>query len=132
MHRFSWLLALGALMGTQLAFGQSPPPLTAQQMIESADRNNDGRIDRVEFLMQMTDVFYLIDSDKDGSIIIAEYRQIIAGADTKRVQAADRNKDGKLSLDEFRKAISQDFDAADRNDDGVLDAEEIDIFLRSR
>jgi hypothetical protein len=35
-------------------------------------------------------------------------------------------------LDEFRKAISQDFDAADRNDDGVLDAEEIDIFLRSR
>jgi Ca2+-binding EF-hand superfamily protein len=100
-------------------------------MIESADRNSDGRIDRVEFLTQMTDVFYLIDIDKDGSITITEYRQIISGADTKRVQTADRNKDSKLSMDEFRKAISQDFDAADRNDDGVLDAEEIDIFLRS-
>jgi Ca2+-binding EF-hand superfamily protein len=100
-------------------------------MIESTDRDSDGRIDRVEFLTQMTDVFYLIDIDKDGSMTITEYRQIIPGADTKRVQTADRNKDGKLSLDEFRKAISQDFDAADRNDDGMLDAEEIDIFLRS-
>lgn len=132
MHRFLWLLVLGALVGMPVAFGQTPPPLTSRQMIESADRNSDGRIDRVEFLMQMTDVFYLVDIDKDGSITITEYQQIIAGAETKRVQTADRNKDGKLSLDEFRKAISQDFDAADRNDDGVLDAEEIDIFLRSR
>jgi len=132
MHRFLWLLVMGALVGTPVVFGQSQPQLTPRQMIESADRNDDGRIDRVEFLMQMTDVFYLVDPDKDGSITVAEYRQIIPGADAKRLQVADRNKDGKVSLDEFRKAIAQDFDVADRNDDGVLDAGEIEIFLRAR
>jgi Ca2+-binding EF-hand superfamily protein len=132
MHRFLWLLVMGALMGTQVAFGQSQPQLTPQRMMESADRNKDSRLDRVEFLMQMSDAFYLVDPDKDGSITVAEYRQIVTGADAKRLQVADRNKDGRVSLDEFRKAIAQDFDVADRNDDGVLDIGEVEGFLRAR
>jgi Ca2+-binding EF-hand superfamily protein len=132
MHRVLWLLVIGALVGAPVAFGQSRPTPTPQQIVESADRNKDGRIDRIEFLTQMSDAFYLVDPDKDGSITIAEYRQLITGADTKRFQVADRNKDGKVSLDEFRKAVAQDFDVADRNDDGVLDMAEFDTFIRSR
>jgi Ca2+-binding EF-hand superfamily protein len=132
MHKCLWLLVVGVLIGTAVAFGQAQPSLTPRQMMEVADRNDDGRIDRVEFLMQMSDAFYLVDPDKDGSITFAEYRQVMAGADAKRLQGADRNKDGKVSLDEFRKAIAQDFDVADRNDDGVLDLPEVEGFLRSR
>jgi Ca2+-binding EF-hand superfamily protein len=35
-------------------------------------------------------------------------------------RAADKNGDGKLSMDEYIAARMQDFEAADRNKDGVL------------
>jgi len=61
-------------------------------------------------------------------LTIEEYQRI-PGADSKRFVRADRNKDGKLSMDEFLKSISQDFDAADTNDDGVLEDEEVKSWI---
>jgi Ca2+-binding EF-hand superfamily protein len=129
MRRFALLLMMIALISVNVVWAQSQRPLTRQQIIESADKNKDDRIGRVEFLERMKEAFFFIDNDKDGYVTIIEYQQRLQGADPKRVTAADRNKDGKLSIDEFLKIISGDFDAADKNDDGVIDAEEITVWV---
>ena len=124
MRRFALLLILMALISVHIAFAQGQRPLTRKQIIETADRNKDGRIGRIEFLERMKEAFFFIDNDKDGSVVVAEY-QLIQVGDPRRFSAADRNKDGKFSLDEFLKAVSVDFDEADKNDDGVIDEEEM-------
>ena len=128
MVRFALLLMMLALMGVNAVFAQSQQPLTRQQIIETADRNRDGKIGRVEFLERVREAFFFIDGDKDGSVMLVEYQRI-QGADPRRFAAADRNKDGRLSLDEFLKAITEDFDAADKSDDGVLDEEEVKAWI---
>ena len=128
MRRIALLLIMIALMSADMVFAQRPQPLTRKQILESADINRDGRIGRVEFLERMKEAFFFIDTDKDGYVTIAEY-QLIQVGDPKRFAAADRNKDGKLSIDEFLKITSEDFDAADKNDDGVVDEEEMKVWI---
>ena len=128
MVRFALPLMMLVLMCVNAVFAQSQQPLTRQQIIETADKNRDGKIGRVEFLERMKEAFFFIDDDKDGYVILIEYQRI-QGADPRRFAAADRNKDGKLSIDEFLKIISEDFDAADKNDDGVIDVEEIRVWI---
>jgi Ca2+-binding EF-hand superfamily protein len=128
MRRVALLLMMIALMSVDIALAQGRQPLTRKQIIESADRNKDGRIGRVEFLERMKEAFFFIDNDKDGSVVVVEY-QLIQVGDPKRFAAADRNKDGKLTLDEFLKAVSADFDDTDRNDDGVIDEEEMKVWI---
>jgi Ca2+-binding EF-hand superfamily protein len=125
MRRFALLLMMLAFISMNVVVAQGQQPLTRQQIIESADKNKDGRIGRVEFLERMKEAFFFIDVDKDGYVTIVEYQQRIQRTDPKRLAAADRNKDGKISVDELLKIMSSDFDAADKNDDGVLDATEI-------
>jgi Ca2+-binding EF-hand superfamily protein len=128
MRRCALLLTMILMMMPNMVFAQRQQPLTRKQIMESADRNHDRRIGRVEFLERMKEAFYFIDADKDGYVIISEY-QLIQVGDPKQFAAADRNKDGKLSIDEFLKAVSRDFDDADKNDDGVLDEEEIKAWI---
>jgi Ca2+-binding EF-hand superfamily protein len=128
MRRVSWLLTMIVLVHVTVALAQSPQPLTRQQIIDTADKNRDGRIGRVEFLERMKEAFFFVDADRDGSLVIVEYQRI-QGADPKRFAVADRNKDGKLSIDELLKSISEDFDAADKNDDGVIAEEEITVWI---
>jgi Ca2+-binding EF-hand superfamily protein len=129
MRRYTSLLMMIALLGVSVVSAQNQPQVTRQQIIESADRNSDGRIDRVEFLNRMKEAFFFIDVDKDGYVTITEYQRSIQGSDPRQVAAADRNKDGKLSMDELLKIVSGDFDAADKNDDGVIDAEEMKVWI---
>ena len=128
MRRIALLLIMIALMSADIVCAQRSQPLTRKQILESADINRDGRIGRVEFLERMKEAFYFIDADKDGYMVIAEY-QLIQVGDPKRFAAGDRNKDGKLSIDEFLKITSEDFDAADKNDDGVVDEEEMKVWI---
>ena len=41
--------------------------------------------------------------------------------------AADVDKDGSLSMNEYQDALAEDFDAADKNDDGHLSKEEMQV-----
>ena len=128
MRWFAVLLIMLVLLSVSVAGAQSPQPLTRKQIMESADKNRDGKISRVEFLERMREAFFFVDGNKDGFLTLEEYQRL-PGADPKRFTQADRNKDGKLSMDEFLKSISQDFDAADTNDDGVLEEEEVKAWI---
>ena len=128
MRRFVVLLMMMVWLSAPVVGAQSQPPLTRKQIMESADKNRDGKISRIEFLERMRDAFFFVDGNKDGFLTIEEYQRI-PGADSKRFVRADRNKDGKLSMDEFLKSLSADFDAADKNDNGVLEDEEVKSWI---
>jgi Ca2+-binding EF-hand superfamily protein len=129
MPRYASLLMIIVLLSVSVVSAQNRPQVTRKQVMETADRNKDNRIDRVEFLNRMKEAFFFIDVDKDGYVTIIEYQQSIQGANPRQITAADRNKDGKISMDELLKIVSGDFDAADRNDDGVLGEEEIKVWI---
>jgi Ca2+-binding EF-hand superfamily protein len=128
MCKFVLLLIAIALLSAPVVCAQGQQPLTRKQIMESADKNRDGKIGRVEFLERMREAFFFVDVNKDGFLTGEEYQRM-QGIDPKRFARADRNKDGKLSLDEFLKVIMEDFDAADKNDDGVLDDKEVKAWI---
>ncbi len=128
MRRFALPLMTIALISAAVVFAQGQQRLTRKQIMETADKNRDGKIGRVEFLERMREAFFFVDANKDGFLTLEEYQRI-EGADARGFARADRNKDGKLSIDEFLKAVTEDFDAADKNDDGVLDEEEVKAWI---
>ena len=128
MRKFALPLMAIALISVGVVCAQGQQPLTRKQIMESADKNRDGKIGRVEFLERMREAFFFVDVNKDGFLTSEEYQRI-QGADPRRFARADRNKDGKVSIDEFLKAVTEDFDAADKNDDGVLDDEEVKAWI---
>jgi Ca2+-binding EF-hand superfamily protein len=128
MRKCALLFITIALISASVVLAQGQQPLTRKQIMESADKNRDRKIGRVEFLERMREAFFFVDANKDGFVTMEEYR-IIQGADHRRIVRTDRNKDGKLSIDEFPKAVSEDFDAADKTDDGVLEEAEVKAWI---
>jgi Ca2+-binding EF-hand superfamily protein len=114
---------LVALMVAVSASGQQPPPAEPQSAFKKADKNDDGHLDRVEFLSAQTEVFFFVDADKNGNVTLVEIRRLypLTQGD---FDAADRDRDGKLPMDEFLGAVSKDFDGADKDHNGKISFEE--------
>jgi Ca2+-binding EF-hand superfamily protein len=122
---FALFLVTVVLIATNIAFGQNKPIKDYTSLVEASDENQDGYVDRIEFLKHMTDAFFFVDRDKDGYVTFSEVRVSVEKTNPDAFNAADRNHDGKLSMYEFQEAIDQDFDRADENNDGRLSKEEI-------
>jgi Ca2+-binding EF-hand superfamily protein len=116
-------VVLAVLMAATVASGQ-PPPTDLQSVFKKADKNNDGHLDRLEFMSAQTEVFFLTDGDKDGYLTVIEIRRF-GPLDQKNFDAADRDRDGKLSMDEFLGAVSKDFDQADKDGNGRMTFDEL-------
>lgn len=98
-------------------------------MVQSADTNNDSRIDRVEFHHRTTEAFFLLDVNRDGFLVLEEIVTGVQDADPEKIKTADGNEDGKIDIHEYHNALSRDFNAADTNSDGVLDTPEVEGLL---
>ncbi len=116
---FGALALACALSGTtwQPARGQESDPFS------TSDLNKDGIVDREEYQRRMVEVFYFADRDKDGFVTVEELRAI-GPVNPQAFRAADKNGDGKLTVDEFVVFRMVDFDQADTNKDGKLTKEE--------
>jgi len=102
------------------------------------DSNQDGAVDRAEFLADMRAQFVRMDADVDGFITVDEvqaYRQpYLKGenGDSKRlsldgpdpVMSADANLDFRVSLAEFTALAEETFARLDADADGRLTADE--------
>ena len=108
---------------------QTSPPTSEEvnRAFQETDRNGDGRIDREEFHRRTVEVFYFLDVNRDGYLVISE----IAVIQTEAFRAADRDGDGKLSLQEYLNARFKDFSAMDANGDGAITKDELERFLRT-
>ena len=110
------------------------------------DANKDGFADRAEIeaaenkalaarkahlLKQREAAFRQLDTDKSGSLTLAEFNgptaaQALPKANaTPRLTRLDTNKDGKISLAENRAPASAQFDRLDANKDGIMSVEEM-------
>lgn len=126
-----WLAAItlaAALLAatTGAARAQLPSPQELRQHFQETDQNGDGKVDRDEFYRRSVDLFYSLDKNRKGYLVIADFR----GLPPEDFKAADRNGDGKLTLDEFLNARFRAFDLADTNGDGVLTLEEVEVYIK--
>mmetsp|Transcript_30898 Transcript_30898/g.49577 ORF Transcript_30898/g.49577 Transcript_30898/m.49577 type:complete len:546 (-) Transcript_30898:313-1950(-) len=112
----------------------------AQKMIENADKNGDGVIDFDEFkqvwyrkVLTTNDqyihrVFAVFDDNGDGFIDAKELHGVL-GDDfeqiLKMIEEVDENGDGKLSFDEFQKAMQEHSNAQKFEDYGGLGNEKV-------
>lgn len=97
--------------------------------LKSMDKNGDGRISRDEFTGPAPR-FDKIDADHDGFATLPEFRQFTARAAVPgqaalaRFEAIDKDKDGKLSREEFP-GPKPLFDRLDADQDGSLTRTEL-------
>jgi len=122
-----WLLIVPVMI-SDAAFSADISRMDAAATMAISDKNGDNRIDREEYHQRMTEVFFFIDTDKDGNITISEI-QAVEKVDPQRFGAADRNGDHTLSIYEYLYALHNDFEAADKNSDGTLDMEELRLMV---
>jgi Ca2+-binding EF-hand superfamily protein len=111
------------LVGAE-AWAQLPSPPELRQQFQETDRNSDGRIDREEFHRRSVELFYSLDKDRKGYLVVGDVKGLVA----EDFKAANRKGDGKLTLQEFINARFTHFELADTNGDGVLTFEEIDVY----
>jgi Ca2+-binding EF-hand superfamily protein len=123
-------LALVSLLlaGSAMAQPAAPTSEDVNRAFQETDRNGDGKIDREEFHRRTVEVFYFLDVNRDGHLVVGE----IAVIPAELFRGADRDGDGKLSLQEYLNARFKDFEAMDADRDGVVTKEELERYTRSQ
>ena len=123
------VMLIAAVVAGTTGYSVAGEQMTREEVMATADKNHDGRIDLQEFNQRMIEVFFFADTDKDGKLSWEEIHAVVVDADPQRFKVADSDGDGKLSLFEFLYALDVDFIQADNNHDGVLDTEEVAAML---
>lgn len=137
------IVMAGALVVSTAAMAQMRPGFG--DLMENADANKDGMIDKDEFKAARAAQFQRLDRNADGFLDSQDRPQRPAqgqeeGAQKERqpgehrsgeraakmLAQADANGDGKVSKDEYVNAPTTFFDQADTDHDGVLSAKELD------
>jgi hypothetical protein len=121
------LLIILVMLSTT-AFGGDIYEMDAAATLAITDKNGDHRIDLKEYDQRMTEVFFFLDENKDGSLTLAEMQAAVK-IDPRRFEAADRDRNQTLSLEEYLDALNEDFEMGDRNKDGTLDMEELRLMM---
>ena len=109
------------------SLGQNPSEDDIEEMMVTADANQDGKISYDEFMTlisnqikssedvdEMSEAFAVFDVDKDGFITKSELRQVMnrLGENltdaqlTAMIKEADTDNDGKISIKEFKNLMN--------------------------
>lgn len=107
---------------------QTALPGDLKERFQAADRNGDGRVDREEFYQRTVEVFFFLDKDRRGYLVVEQ----LEGVGPAAFKAANRKGDGRLTLQEFVNARFRDFEAADVDKDGAVTLEEVIRYSRSQ
>ena len=112
-------LAIGTVFGGSLpALAKSP----RTGPIGMLDTDNDGTVDLAEAKKAASALFDKLERDHDGTL---DKRELAGRLSAKELAAADPDKDGTLTKDEYLAVVEQRFNAANPDKDGTLDAKEL-------
>ena len=116
--------ALGALLLVAAAGARAQQPAyDPHKAFQEADKNHDGAIEMSEFYERITDVFFIGDKNKDGKLSKEEYDAVVVTRED--FVKTDKNGDGYVSESEFIATRVPLFEQADKNHDGHLSEEEV-------
>ncbi len=116
------LLAFFLLMPPSAWTDEVPPPHDPRAAHAATDQNHDGEIDRDEFEQRIIQVFYFVDTDKDGFVTIG---QLTVFDEALLFETADLDGDSRLSLPEFLDARFENYRRADTDRSDTLSIEEV-------
>ncbi|WP_269715235.1 EF-hand domain-containing protein [Caulobacter sp. NIBR2454] len=118
------LLAVLLAAAPTIASAQPDP----REMLAKADRNDDGVVERAEAASMRGEMFDRLDRRDRGYLVIsAAPRKMKARGEQMRalLVAADADRNGKVTRQEFQSAPMPAFDRADANRDGRIDSKEL-------
>ena len=87
---------------------------------EKADLNKDGYISRDEYDAAVTSKFNEYDTNKDGVIDNQEFNTAKDPKAAAEYEFLDRDKDGKINMDEFKAGATDRYNMYDQNRDNLL------------
>jgi Ca2+-binding EF-hand superfamily protein len=100
------------------------PRFFAMQMMERYDANKDGKISQEEIDTNRTEWLQRFDTEKDGGLSLKEFEALWLEAHRGRMvrefQFFDRDGDGKVTLEEYKRPLTDLVRNHDRNGDGFL------------
>ncbi len=104
------------------------------ERLRAADSNGDSAISRAELIAYRATNFTRIDRNGDGALTDDDIPFFMRGrggpVDIASLKAQfDRNRDGRVSRDEFVNGPTLMFDLADTNRDGILTRAELDTAI---
>ena len=107
------------------AWSQTKQSMNSEEIMGVTDLDRDERIDIKEYHHRITDVYFFLDTDKDGKLTVVEIQRSMPNLDADQIGKADVNGDNIITIYEFRYVLYQDFETMDKNQDGSLDKQEM-------
>jgi Ca2+-binding EF-hand superfamily protein len=95
---------------------------SAADAVKMFDTDNDGTLDLAEVKKAASNLFVKLDRDHDGTL---DKRELAGRLSASELAAADPDRDGTLTSDEYLAVVERRFNAANPDRDGTLDAKEL-------
>ncbi len=113
--------------------GRSPGD-RLQAICTAADLDHDGNVSLDEFHQDIVQSWHSLGPDASGHVVLLELAQVprMGKGRIKRLAAADKDGDGKLSFKEVVEARMAYFEAADADNNDLLSVQECVAFEKKR
>jgi len=118
-RRNVFTVALTAL----LAAAAAPTLAAPTSAVALFDTDHDGTVDLNEAKEAASALFDKLDTDRDGTL---DFKELGGRLTEDQFKAADPDKDGTLSKDEYLGVVEKQFKAADPDNDGTVSAAEFE------
>jgi Ca2+-binding EF-hand superfamily protein len=125
------LVAIGGVAVAKNGWKQGGPngPMGFEQMTERYDANKDGKISQEEIDANRGKWLADFDSDKSGSLALAEFQNLWLKANNQRMvrdfQRLDADANGQVTLDEYKAPMAKLIARMDQNKDGSITSDEM-------
>jgi Ca2+-binding EF-hand superfamily protein len=106
-----------AMAITALVGAATPARAKDSSLVGQFDTDHDGTVDLAEAKKAGSDMFDKLDVDHDGTLT---FKELHGRMSRKEFAAADPDKDGTLTREEYLAVVEQRFKAADKDHDGTL------------
>ena len=107
-----------AMAITALVGAATPARAKDSSLVGQFDTDHDGTVDLAEAKKAGSVMFDKLDVDHDGTLT---FKELHGRMSRKEFAAADPDKDGTLTKDEYLAVVERRFKAADKDHDGTLD-----------